>query len=460
MSSLDEVLSKASRARLIPNVARSSQEMRLVSILLAVLGSVRPFTAHLLESCGVRVGKTSTVGSFTEVSLPNPDTKQYDRPDGLLILRSRSKVRWSALLEAKVGNSEIDNEQVLRYGKAAQTFGLDAVITLSNQLVPLPTHLPYSVPKALGRKVQFFHISWTSIRTQAMLTLKDSDDLNAEQRYILEEMVRYFEHKDSGVKRFDKMNREWQALVSGIKGGGHFSKSSSEIENTVGSWHQEERDVCLILTRQIGKPVDIRLPRKHRSDTALRFRESCDDLASSYELRSGFDIPNAAGDLEVAVNLQSRTISCSMRLKAPADRKRSKSRINWLLRQLPDTRTSDIFIRAFWSGRNPSTQAALSKVIADSTCLEIDRPNVSLTAFEVVVVTDPGGRFSGRSTFIECLEKAIPGFYDRVGQNLRKWVPAPPPIDSTEDPIQSEGDQDTLENGGEADAGPPTTTPA
>ena len=42
MSSLDEVLIKANRARLIPNVARSSQEMRLVSILLSVLGSVRP----------------------------------------------------------------------------------------------------------------------------------------------------------------------------------------------------------------------------------------------------------------------------------------------------------------------------------------------------------------------------------------------------------------------------------
>ena len=430
-----------------------------MSILLAVLGSVRPFTAHLLESCGVRVGKTSTVDSFTEVSLPNPDTKQHDRPDGLLILRSRNKLRWSALFEAKVGNAEIDNEQVLRYGKAAQTFGLDAVITLSNQLVPLPSHLPYSVPKALGRKVQFYHISWTSIRTQAMLTLKDSDDLNAEQRYILEEMVRYFEHKESGVKRFDKMNREWQALVSGIKRGEHFNKTSSEIENTVASWHQEERDVCLILTRQIGKRVDIRLPRKHRSDTALRFRETCDDLSNSYELRSGFDIPNAAGDLEVAVSLQRRTISCSMRLQAPADRKRSKSRINWLLRQLPDTRTSDIYIRAFWSGRNPSTQAALSKVIADPTCLEIDRPNINLMAFEVVVVTDPGGRFSGRSTFIERLEKAIPGFYDRVGQNLRKWVPAPPPIDSTDDPNQSDGDQDTSANGGEADAGPPTAPP-
>lgn len=445
MSSLDDVLNKANSARLIPNVARSSQEMRLVSILLAVLGSVRPFTANLLESCGVRVGKMSIVDSFTEVSLPNPNAKQNDRPDGLLILRNRSKVRWSALFEAKVGNSEIDGDQVLRYGKAAQNFGLNAVITLSNQLVPLPTHIPYSIPKPLSRKIEFYHISWTSIRTQAMLTLKDSEDLSPEQRFILEEMVRYFEHVNSGVKRFDKMNREWQSLVSGIKRGESFKKTSPEVEYTVASWHQEERDVCLILTRQIGKRVDIRLPRKHRSNTALRFQEACDDLVGAYELRSGFDIPNAASDLEVAVNLQRRTISCSMRLQAPGDRKRSRSKINWLLRQLPDTKTSDIFIRTFWSRRNLSTQAVLTKVQADPACLEIDQPDVNLTYFEVAIITDPGGRFSGRSTFIDQLEKAIPGFYDRVGQNLRKWIPPPPPIDSSDDPDQTKVDSRQVE---------------
>lgn len=433
MNSLDEVLNKANHARLIPNVARTSQEMRLVSILLAVLGSVRPFTAQLLASCGIRVGKKSIVDSFTEVSLPNPDSKQNDRPDGLLILRNRYKVLWLALFEAKVGNTEIDDEQVVRYGKAAQNYGFNAIITISNQLVPLPTHVPYVVPKPLSRKVEFYHISWTSIRTQAMLTLKDSEDLNIEQRFILGEMVRYFEHVNSGVKRFDKMNREWQSLVSGIKRGERFKKTSPEIENTVASWHQEERDVCLILTRQIGKRVDIRLPRKHRSNTALRFQEACDDLVCDYELRSGFDIPNAASDLEVAVNLQRRTISCSMWLRAPGDKKRARSRINWLLRQLPDTKTGDIYIRAYWSRRNLYTQAVLTKVQADPACLEIDHAGISLSSFEVAIITDPGGHFSGRSTFIDRLEKAIPGFYDRVGQNLRKWVPPPPPIESSDD---------------------------
>ena len=439
MNSLEDVLRSAKHARLIPNIADSRKEERLVSILLAVLSAVRPFAAQLLDFSGVRVGKTSNVECYTEVDFPASDANRTDRPDGLISVMSRSKVRWTALFEAKVDNAEIDEEQILRYGEAARTFGINTVITLSNQLVPLPTHVPYSVPKRLSNKLDFYHISWTSIRTQAMLILKDSEDLNPEQRFILEEMVRYFEHSNSGVKRFDQMNKEWRPLIMGIRHGEQFQKASPEIENTVASWHQEERDVCLILTRRIGERVDIRLPRKHINDTVLRVRDACNDLVNTNELSSGFDIPNAASDLEVMVNLQRRTISCSMKLQAPGDRKRSNSRINWILRQLRGVEGDDIFVRAFWLGRSQSTQAVLAEVQANSGCLEIDRPGAVPTSFEVVIIIDLAGRFSGRSTFIEDLEKAIPSFYDRVGQNLRKWVPPPPSIEKR-DPVQSEAD--------------------
>ena len=438
MNSLEDVLRGARRARLIPNIADSRKEERLVSILLAVLGAVRPFAAQLLDFSGVRVGKTSDVECYTEVDLAASDANRTDRPDGLIRVLSRSKVSWTALVEAKVDNAEIDEEQLLRYGESARAFEIKTVITLSNQLVPLPTHVPYTVPKRLSNRLEFYHISWTSIRTQAMLTLKDSEDLSPEQQFILEEMVRYFEHSNSGVKRFDQMNKEWRPLTMGIRHGEQFQRTSPEIENTVASWHQEERDVCLILTRRIGERVDIRLSRKHRNDTTLRFRDACSDLVNTNELSSGFDIPNAASDLEVMVNLQRRTISCSMKLQAPGDRKRSNSRINWILRQLRDVEGDDVFIRAFWPGRSQSTQAILADVQADTSCLETDRPGAVPTSFEVVVITDLGGRFSGRSTFIEELEKAIPTYYDRVGQHLRKWVPPPPTIEKR-DPTQNHG---------------------
>ncbi len=444
MSALDDILKDAEPARLIPTVAESSKEKRIVSILLATLSVVRPLAEQLLGRCGVRVGKTSGLQSYTEVEFVADDGSRKDRPDGVLSLLTR-KSRWTALIEAKIGNNEIDEEQVQRYAERAHEYGVDAVITLSNQLASLPSHVPYSVPKKLSNRVEFFHISWVSVRTQALLILRDNEGVSPEQAFILQEMVRYFKHPSSGVKDFDQMNSEWHSLVLGVRNEQQFKRSSPEIENTAASWHQEERDVCLILSRCIGEHVDIRLPRKHQADPAFRLQDTCDSLIADQKLRCAFSIPNAASDLEVRADLQRRTISCSMKLNAPSDKKRASARVNWLVRQLRGVKDADVIVRAFWPGRGGPTQASLAQIKTDPKCLESGRSDAAPTSFEVAMIRDLAGRFSGRRTFIEDLEKLIPEFYNFIGQNLRPWVPPPPSIDKR-DPIQ---DTDIVEAGEE-----------
>ena len=286
MRTLDEVLKVAHPARLIPTVADSRKEERLVSILLATLPRVRPFAEQLLDRCGERLGKSSVLASYTEVEFPSADGVSKDRPDGLLCLTTR-KVRWTAILEAKIEKVEIDEEQIQKYADLARRFQIDAVITISNQLVPLPTHVPYSVPKRVSNQVKLFHMSWISILTLARLILRNREEIDPGQAFVLGEMARYFEHFSSGVRRFDQMNSEWRSLVLGIRDGQQFKRNSPEIENTVTSWHQEERDVCLILSRRIGEQVSIRrMSRKHRAEPARRLRDACDALVSSNELHS------------------------------------------------------------------------------------------------------------------------------------------------------------------------------
>ena len=437
MSDIDNILEKAHRARLIPTIADSQKEERLVSVLLATLAVVHPFAKQLLERCGVKMGKTSKLLSYTEVKFPSLDEnnkRDEDRPDGVLTL-STGKSRWRAFLEAKIDNVEIDEDQVDRYAKIAKAYGIDAVITLSNQLTPLPTHIPYSISKVHKKHVDFFHISWISVLTQASLILENKEEINGEQTFILEEMVHYFNHPKSGVKGFEQMNKEWKPLVTGIINGEKFSRSSPEIENTISSWHQEERDVCLLLSRRIHKHVDIRLPRKHQKDPELRLREACDSLIASHELRSSFSVPNAAGDIEVTANLESRRITCSMKLKAPGDKKKASARINWLLKQLRGYTGNDVIVRAFWPGKRPSTEKPLSEVRNDPKCLEIGRPDGTPTSFEVRMNKDLLGGFSKPKNFIKDLEILVPEFYDRIGRRLRRWSPQPPSIDKR-DPIQ------------------------
>ena len=293
MNALDDVLKGAQRARLIPFGAESRKEERIVSILLATLSVVRPFAKQLLRQFNVTMTKTARLECFTEVEFPNASGNGKDRPDGILRLVTR-RSQWTAIVEAKISRSDISEEQVHRYGDLARRYGIDAVITLSNQLVSLPSHLPYAVPKKLGRKVQFFHVSWMSLLTHAALILRDKEGVkpDVEQAYILEEMVRYCEHPSSGVKRFESMNPEWRSLVLGIRNQLPFTKTSAEITKTIASWYQEERDICLILSCAIGDRVDLRLSRKHRADSGLRFRDDRNVLVVHQQDTCGYRLRN------------------------------------------------------------------------------------------------------------------------------------------------------------------------
>ena len=433
MNDLEQILSVSKPARLIPTITQSRKEERLVSVLLATLRIVRPLAEVLLGRCGVKLGKRDEVSSFVEVTVPDAKGGANDRPDGLIRVSKRN-THWTALLEAKIDAVEIDEAQIHRYAEAAKRLGVDAIITLSNQFVPLPTHIPYTVPKRLSNKVQFFHLSWVSILTHAALILRDRQSLDVEQAFVLDEMVNYFEHPGSGVKRFDRMNVEWRSLVLGIRVEQQFKRNSDEIKNTVSGWHQEERDLCLILNRRIGQSINIRMPRKHQMDAALRLRDASDNLLGSKELRSSFIVPNAAGDVDVTINLQRRTVNCSMTIKAPEDRKRASGRINWLVRQLRKVDSADLLVRTYWAGRSGQTQSPLSDVLSDPKCLEQGIQGSLPSRFEVVMVRDLAGRFSGRQTFIDDVEAAVPEYYDRVGQHLRAWTPPPPPIEKR-DPI-------------------------
>ena len=443
MPTLDEILADAQSARLIPTVAPSRKEERIVSILLATLTVVRPLTKELLHRCCVRVGKTTRLRSYTEVAFPGQRDGSVERPDGVLRIETR-KVTWTALLEAKIDSAQLSEEQIHRYADVAKRYGVDAVITLSNQLVSLPTHIPYTVPKRTASRVSFYHFSWISVLTRASLILRDMGGLDTEQGFILGEMVRFFEHRSSGVRRFDKMNSEWRSLVLSVRSAAQFQRTSPEIENTVASWFQEERDICLILNRRITKRVVLRLTKKHRMDPELRLRDACDRLITLQELSSTFTIQDAASHLDVAANLQRRTISCSMKLTAPRDKKSARARINWLLRQLKKVEPSNVIVRVHWPGRAMPTQTPLVDALANPACLFSDQTVASPLRFEVFMLRELGGRFSGSKTFIEDLETLVPEFYDRIGQRLRAWVPPPPPI-KRRDPIKQTEDAGSAE---------------
>ncbi|WP_422363640.1 hypothetical protein [Pyruvatibacter mobilis] len=412
-------------ARLIPTFSESQRECRSTSVLLATMMAVPNFAKELLEPIGVRVGKTSRVAAFTEVVFRNQPDKSKDRPDGLLIVET-GKRQWRAIIEAKVGNADLNGDQIQNYLGIARDNGIDAVITISNQFATLPTHHPVAIDRRRFRNTELVHWSWTSVLTDALLLLADDNDLTSSEKYVLSEAARYFDHEKSGITRFSRMNAEWGEFVASVQSGTPLRRDDLKVTNSVSSWFQEERDLALLLTRQLRERVTVSLSRAEKVDPTGRLANACDLVSSQYALKSTFEIPNAAADLEVTADIRRRAIICSMTLSAPKDRKSASARANWILRQLRDTPAEGVFIRAHWAGRTPPTQLPLAELREDVKRIEPLANTKDLRKLEVRYVAAIGRKFGQPTKFINELEATVPLFYKLVGQTLRAWV-APPP---------------------------------
>jgi hypothetical protein len=389
--------------------------------------AVPSFAERMLDTIGQRVGKRSELACFTEVGFKQTNGEKNHRPDGFVSLSSGRGRQWTALVEAKIGNAEIDAEQVKGYAALAKEHGIDAVITISNQFSALPTHTPVEIGRVLSRNVGLYHWSWMFILTEAMLLIGDDNFGTPEQKFILSEFVRYLSHDSVGVKRFDRMNKEWKDVVLAVNARTALNKNSSDVQNTVAAWHQETRDVTLLMTRKVQRRVQQKLSRAHAGDPSARLSGDVEKLAGSHVLDFLLDIPDAADALEVQADIARRCLICSMTLEAP-DTKRLQSRINWLLKQLAKSNPSDVWIEMQFPGKTPPVRATLLQLRAEDGLNQDAIPASLPTAFKVMMVRDIAGKFSGNRTFIEELEKFVPEFYENVGQLLEPFRPKPPQL--------------------------------
>jgi hypothetical protein len=425
MTELPEFLESGELARLIPTVADTSKEQRAASVFLAALMAVREFSRAMLGSVNQRVGKRAKIECFTEVVFKKRPSTIKHRPDGIILV-TVGKKQWSALFEAKIGRAELNAEQLYDYIQLARLNNIQSVITTSNQFVALPDHHPVFLPKSATRTVGVFHWSWMYILTQALLLEADGEIEHEDQRYLLSEVIRFLSHGSAGISSFDRMNKEWKDVVQIVQSGGALKKSSTEVENTVASWHQEQRDLCLIMSRELGRDVSIKLSKVHKQDPQKRLKDDCRSFVENLQLECELEVPDAAAPLKIAADLRTRRVLCSMKVRAPDDRVKTSARVNWLLRHLDRTNSDGIYIQATWPGKAPATNKPLVTLREYPTALQGDNPRLSPTAFEVILNADLAGRFAGTRTFIENLEVLVPKFYEEVGQYLRAWVPSPP----------------------------------
>jgi len=430
-SGILNILSSGVQARLIPTIADSQKEERATSCLLASFMVVPTYARDVLSEAGAPVGKRINLSCYTEIIFKSNEKGKKPRPDGLVVIDNGNK-KWTALIESKIGNSELTQEQVEEYLDLAKQHGVNALITISNQFATTPTHHPVKVSKTKTRSVELYHFSWLSLVSKAVLLCDNKRVDDPEQAYILSELVRYLRHNSSGVSSLTRMHGDWKEACRSIQQGTPLVKGSDTVENSVASWHQLLRHLALNLSMKIGQPVTISLSRARKKDAEINFQEDCTQLVKGGSLEAEFDIPNAAAKLAFSSDFLRRTINISMRLEAPKDKSRATASINWLTRQLRSGSPSNVVIKVHWPKRIPLTAGQLTEVTENPS--EIIPPGVSElpTFLEVTRVIDLVGRFKGAKTFVEDASREFPLFYHDVGQHLSKWVARAPKVKEPE----------------------------
>src|SRR4051812_32196697 len=203
-------------ARLIPTSGingADEQERRATSALLAVMSAVREFGRSLTQQFGAPAGQVQT---FIEVPFRLGDSKFF--PDGLIRV-SRGQRQWTALVEVKTGSNELHTEQLERYLDIAREQGFDALITISNQIPPVPGQHPTTVDKRKLKKVALHHLPWSEVLTVAVMQKEYRGVADPDQAWVLGELIRYLEHPRSGALEFSDMGPSWVSVREAVSAG-------------------------------------------------------------------------------------------------------------------------------------------------------------------------------------------------------------------------------------------------
>ncbi len=431
MPQLPDYIERYRDSRLIPVGSASNTENQVLSAFLSTLPVIKGwFNCAFAGGPSIRIGKQARIRCLTEVEFKDKEFADC-RPDGFIIVTT-GRTQWSALIEAKIKNNKLSAEQVEKYCKLAKRYKVDSVITISNEFTSKPDHHFLVIPKNSIRNLQLFHFSWASILTNAQVLLGQQNIQDVEQIFILEELIKYFQHESAGINRFSQMSSFWPEVVKNATLGQSLNKTSEATESVVNDWLQESKDLVLTLSNLIHERVELRLARSARDDLTVHQGEISKRLAESASLAACLDVPDCAAPIDVDVFLKTRQIQISMTLQAPKDRKSTSARINWLQRMLKEVDMAGYFVTATWPSRIADTSRTVDEIRSDPTCIQCDNPKVAPVSLIIKFVLDDARSFVGRKTFIQILEQGLEKFYGDVAQHLRAWQPSPPKPKKTE----------------------------
>ncbi|WP_435974938.1 TerD family protein [Streptomyces sp. Qhu_M48] len=413
-------------ARLFPVPSYKSdreREVRATSVLLSVMAEVPEFGRRLTAGFGAPAGRMQT---FTEVSLPHGDSPK--RPDGVIRTERAGKL-WTALVETKTNGNPLKSEQVQNYMDIAARRGYEAVITLSNDVALEGS--PLVEVKTDGRrkhKVSLWHLSWAEVTHQAQMLIRHEGVGNAAHAWLLQELLHYLQHENSGCHGFQNMGPSWVPVRNGIDGETLCQGDPRAVE-VVESWERLIRQVCLRLGGELGQKALPVQRAKRGSDPKSRRTELADRLCEEGKLSAELRVDGAQNILSLTADLRTGRIRTSIDVPAP-EGAYPLSVAKRLLRVLDDA-PADLHVETLLEGRS-GPRGTLERLRPEPGDL-LPKDGAAIAGFRLSLFKGMGSsRGSTESGFIRSIDEAVDRFYGSVvthlGQFEQRRAPRAPSV--------------------------------
>lgn len=319
----------------------------------------------------------------------------------------------------------------------AKKYDIKKLITVSNQFVSSPTQSPLNVKPPKG--VDLYHLSWSYILTKAhILLFKDRPNIEDEDQVeIMREVVKYFDHEKSGVTGFTLMKKGWKEITEKIRTGSAIKKSDPELMEAVSSWLEEERDMALMLSRELGILVQSGV-KKFKNDLKGRQEYEAKSLLDGKSLSSTLTVKDAASDVIVSACFDTRIVQMEVFLTPPED-KTNRGKIGWIRNQMLAAQK-----------RNPEDFAKIADELALYIYIKrqkvpekvgLDKledawenfKDVDIKEFGIRQVKSLGRNFEGVQRVVTDIEAMLLAYYKGIVQYLKPWVKPAPKVPQKEE---------------------------
>lgn len=266
----------------------------------------------------------------------------------------------------------------------------------------------------------------------SLLSDNDKNIEDTDQVEIMQEVVKYFESDYAGIFGFTQMKPGWAELTQKANAGTPLKISDSFVEETVSSWLQEERDMALILSRELGLLVRSG-QQKFKDNLSARIEYEKKELVTNRLLVSSLHIDGAASPLQIRAHFGRKNIEMSANIDARPDRQ-TRGKLTWIKKQL---------LRA--EKKNPNIFANLAPNLFVEIYLKFakdplrvryenldeavdDIGSREIKSFGILYHKYLGRKFDSRRGVVTIIEKMLIEYYQGILEHLKRWEKPVPQI--------------------------------